>query len=462
MSPAVVVVGAGISGLAAAHALQAAGRQVVVLEASDRAGGKLRREQVAGVGVDVGAETFLFRRPEAVDLAREVGLGERLLHPATYSARIWSRGGLRPLPRSVMGVPADADELASSGLVSPEAVGRVRSEPDLPPQHDRRDDQADWDVSVGDLVSSRLGDEVLDRVVEPLLGGVYAGHARELSARAATPQLVELLERHGSLVSGAAAHLGASDDRRPVFAGLAGGVTGLAEALAAGLDVRTGTAVRALDLAGGRWHLTTGPTADERRVEADAVVVATPAPAASRLLAGVAPAASAELADVETASMAVVTLALPAERVPALDGSGFLVPPVEGRLVKAATYSFQKWDWLRTAGEPSGVVHVRASVGRHREAAVLQRDDDELVALVRDDLRALLGLDAPMVDAHVQRWGGGLPQYTVGHLGRVRRIREAVSQVPGLAVCGATYDGVGIPACIASARLAVAQVQQGQ
>ena len=461
MSLAVAVVGGGISGLAAAHALQEGGHEVVLLEASDRTGGKLRREEVAGVGVDVGAESFLFRRPEAVDLARAVGLGEQLLHPATYSARIWSRGALRPLPRSVMGVPGDLDDLAASGLVSPEAVERARTERDLPLQDTRLDDP-DHDLSVGDLVAGRLGEEVLDRLVEPLLGGVYAGHGREISARAATPQVVDLLARHGSLVRGAAAHLAAADDERPVFAGLAGGVTGLAEALAAGLDIRTGTTVRALERIGRCWRLTTGPTRDERHVEADAVVVATPAPAAARLLASIAPQAAAELAEVETASMAVVTLALPVGSLPPVEGSGFLVPPVEGRLVKAATYSSQKWEWLRVAGAASGVVHVRASVGRHRDSAVLQRDDREVIGLVLADLRELVGLEVPPVDAHVQRWGGGLPQYTVGHLGRVRRVREAVALVPGLAVCGATYDGVGIPACIASARLAAAQVQQGQ
>jgi protoporphyrinogen/coproporphyrinogen III oxidase len=462
VSATVAVVGAGIAGLAAAHTLQRAGLDVVVLEASHRAGGKLRREEVAGVALDVGAETFLFRRPEAVDLAREIGLGEHLLHPATYSARIWGRGELRPLPRSVMGVPADVDELATSGLVSRAAVEMVRAEADLPRSVTRLDDPG-WDVSVGDLVSARLGAEVLDRLVEPLLGGVYAGHARQISARAATPQLVDLLDRHGALVAGAASHLAASPDERPVFAGLAGGVTRLAEALAAELDdVRTGTTVRGLRRLEQGWRLTTGSTRDERHLDVDAVVVATPAPAAAKLLATEAPTAAAELGGVEVASMAVVTLALPVGHFPTVEGSGFLVPPVEGRTVKAATYSFQKWGWLAAAGDPLGVVHVRASVGRHRETAVLQRDDDDLVSLVLADLRDLVGLDVPPVDVHVQRWGGGLPQYAVGHLGRVRRIRESVAQVPGLAVCGATYDGVGIPACIASGRLAAAQVQQRQ
>lgn len=459
----VVVVGAGIAGLAAAAAVrrERPDIDVTVLEASDHVGGKLRRQDVGGALVDVGAESFLFRRQEAVELAAEVGLGDRLVHPATYSARIWSRGRMRPLPPSVMGVPADADDVAASGLLSAAGVEQVRREPDAPPTPLHVDDP-DWDVGVLDLVGRRRLTEVGERMVEPILGGVYAGHAQELSARAATPQLVGLLARHGSLVRGAAVQLSEVGDDRPVFAGLDGGVAGLVEALAARLDVRTSTTVRALEPHAGGWRLTVGPTRDERQLEASAVVVATPAPAAAKLLADACPVASAELAGVEVASMAVITFAFPADRFPDVEGSGFLVPPVEGRAVKAATYSFRKWDWVRREGGRSGVLHLRVSLGRHREAAVLQRDDQELVALALADLRALVGPHPAPVDAHVQRWGGGLPQYTVGHLGRVRRVRDAVARVPGLAVCGATYEGVGIPACIASAHVAAAQVLGGQ
>jgi protoporphyrinogen/coproporphyrinogen III oxidase len=456
------VVGGGVSGLAAAHFLQAAGHVVTVLEAGDRPGGKLRREEVAGVSVDVGAESFLFRRPEAVDLVGDLGLDERLVHPATHEARIWGRGALRPLPRSVMGVPADLDELTASGLLSEQGVALVAAEAALPEEQVRPDDPQ-WDVSVGDLVQRRMGAELVDRVVEPLLGGVYAGHAREISLRAAAPQLLDVLVRHGSLLRGAAEHVRASaQDERPVFAGLLGGVTGLVEQLAAGLDVRTEVTVREVRRDGVGWTLTTGPTRDVREMDASAVVLATPAPATARLLARVAPRAAAALSEVEVASMAVVTLAFPARAFPAVHGSGFLVPPVEGRLLKAATYSFQKWDWVGRAGSTAEVVHARASVGRHREATALQRDDDELLGAVLADLADVVGVRTAPVDLHVQRWGGGLPQYAVGHRERVRRVRAAVAEHPGLAVCGATYDGVGIPACIASARLAAAQAVQGQ
>ena len=439
----VVVVGGGLAGLTAAYALTQRGDNVTVLEAAAHTGGKLRRAEVGGVTVDVGAEAMLNRRPEAVELARELGLD--VVHPATTSSRIWTRGELRPLPRSLMGVPLDLDELRRSGVLSAGGMTRVADEQ---PGVDLRDD-----VSVGDLVASRLGGEVVDRLVEPLLGGVYAGHAHLLSARATVPQLVQLAERGPWL--GVAPPL--SD--QPVFAGLPGGLAGLADALAARVDIRHGATVRELVRSGRGLGVVVGPTTAPELLEADAVVLATPAAPTARLLADVAPAAAAELAGIESASMVVVTFAFRAADVTGLEGSsGFLVPPVEGRAIKASTFSFAKWDWVRRAGAAADVVHLRTSLGRHREEAVLQRTDDELVALSLADLADAVGLRAHPVDTHVQRWGGGLPQYAVGHLDRVARIRAAVAAVPGLAVGGAAYDGVGVPAVIGSAQRAVAEL----
>jgi oxygen-dependent protoporphyrinogen oxidase len=369
-----------------------------------------------------------------------------------------------------MGVPLDLDGLAASGVLSDQGLARVRIEPTLPPT------VVDGDVSVGDLVAARLGDEVVDRLVEPLLGGVYAGRARLLSVRAAVPQLLTLVARGSLLEAAAALPAGPPVAESPVFAGLVGGMAGLADALVDGsFAVRTSTTVRELRRTGTglalTLHSTTGgpPTAPER-LEVDAVVLATPAAASARLLAAEAPVAAAELAAIEHASVAVVTLAFRAAdlaAVPALDGrgSGFLVPGVDGRRIKAATFSFAKWDWVRAAGRraaggPSGgdVVHLRTSLGRHGEAVALQASDEELVAWSLADLADATGLAAPPVDTHVQRWGGGLPQYAVGHLDRVARVRASVSAVPGLAVCGAAYDGVGVPAVIGSAHRAAALV----
>jgi oxygen-dependent protoporphyrinogen oxidase len=444
----VVVVGAGIAGLTAAHDLRAAGHDVLVLESASRVGGKLHRVEVGGVTVDVGAEAMLNRRPEGVALARSLGLPVE--HPTRASSRIWTRGALRPLPRSLMGVPLDLAQLASSGVLSADGLARVRAEPRLPPE------SIDGDVSVGWIVDRRFGAEVTDRLVEPLLGGVYAGDSRLISARASVPQLVDYASR-GSVLEQAAAI--PTTDEAPVFAGIPGGMGRLPEALAAGLVVRTGVTVRELVRTGAGFSLTLGPTTAPEQVEADAVVLATPAAPTARLLARVAPAAATELAQVEYASMVVVTFAFRETEVPTLvttESSGFLVPPVDGRRIKASTFSFAKWGWVRAAGD--GLLLLRTSLGRYGEQAALQAADEELVAWSRADLAEATGVAAAPAGTHVQRWGGGLPQYAVGHLDRVARIRAAVEAVPGLAVCGAAYDGVGIPAVIGSAHGAADRV----
>ena len=458
MEPArAVVVGAGVAGLAAARLLVAAGWAVTVLEAADRVGGALRRAEVGGVVVDVGAEAMLNRRPEGVDLARAVDL--KVEHPAVASSRIWTRGALRALPRSLMGVPLDLEQLAASGVLSADGLARVRRERSLPAS------TYDDDVAVGTLVDDRFGPEVTDRLVEPLLGGVYSGRAREISVRAAVPQLLAYASR-GSVLAQAAAI--PTTYAGPVFAGVPGGMARLPETLAehlraGGADVRTGVTVRALDRTSTGFALVLGSAAAPARLEADAVLLATPAAATARLLGGpdaVAPRAAAELAGVSSASVAVVTLAFRVADAGLLGGlgSGFLVPPVEGRRIKAATFSFAKWDWVGAAGRERDLLVLRCSVGRAGEERSLQVDDEALVAASLADLREATGLDARPVDAHVQRWGGGLPQYALGHRERVERVRADLSRVPRLAVCGAAYDGVGIPAVIGSAAQAAAIV----
>jgi oxygen-dependent protoporphyrinogen oxidase len=447
----VVVVGGGVAGLVAARELAATGRDVLLLEGSPEIGGKLRTAEVAGLPVDVGAEAMLARRPEGVGLV--AGLGADVVHPTAATSGVWSRDALRELPRSLMGVPLDLDRLAASGVLSAAGLARAAAETD-------ERTELGGDVSVGDLVASRLGDEIVDRLVEPLLGGVYAGHARRISAAAAVPQLLAMARR-GSLLEQAAA-LPASP--APVFATLPGGMGRLPALVrdGGGFEVRTSATVRALRRTPTGWALTVGPTTHAETVEADAVVLATPAAPTARLLADEVPDAAAGLAAIEAASVAVVTLALRAQDVPdaLFERSGFLVPPVERRTIKASTFSFAKWDWVR-ALDPDVVV-LRTSLGRHREEATLQATDDGLVRVSLADLAAMAGITARPVDVHVQRWGGALPQYAVGHLDRVAGIRAAVARYPGLAVCGAAYDGVGVPAVIGSARRAVAAVTRAE
>ncbi|MEU8991456.1 protoporphyrinogen oxidase [Streptomyces sp. NPDC048558] len=450
----VVVIGGGIAGLAAAHRLLAAGRRVTVLEASDRVGGKLLPGTIAGARVDFGAESMLARRPEAVALAREVGLADRLQPPATATASIWTRGALRPMPKGhVMGVPGTAAAL--TGVLSDEGLARIGRDADLP-----RTEVGD-DMAVGEYVAARLGREVVDRLVEPLLGGVYAGDAYRISMRSAVPQLYQAAKTHDSLTEGVReiqAKAAAGRQTGPVFMGIEGGVGQLPLAVAESVRARGGEIVTGASVTELRREASQGwrVVAGDRVLHADAVVVAVPAPAAAGLLRAEAPEAAAELDGIEYASMALVTLAYRRADTDLPAGSGFLVPPVDGRTIKASTFASRKWGWI--ADENPDAVVLRTSVGRYGETEILGRDDDHLVDVSRRDLRAATGLDATPLETRVTRWTDGLPQYPVGHHARVARVREHVAEVPGLAVCGAQYDGVGIPACIASAYAAVDQL----
>jgi protoporphyrinogen/coproporphyrinogen III oxidase len=465
--PTVVIVGGGISGLAAAFFLRDRGVAVTVLEGSPRLGGKLAVSEIGGVAVDEGAEALLARRPEGTDLIGAVGLASRLEDPGTTAAGIWSRGRLHPLPRrQFMGVPADLDELQAAGILSDAGLARARDDLRLPVTP--RDD----DVTVAGYVGARFGGELVDRLVDPLLGGVYAGRSDGLSFEATLGGLAAASRQHRSLAEAAASLLPASGTTgrppapvRPVFTTLAGGLGTLPPAVAArsGAAVRTGAMARELARAvtadGEGWRLTVGPARAPERLGADAVILAVPARPASRLLDGVpgAAAAASALGEIDYASMAIVTLAYPAGAFPERpEGSGYLVPAVDGRAVKAVTFSTVKWPHLRSGD--AGLEIVRCSVGRIGEEALLQRDDAELARIAAAELAAATGVRGEPADVRVSRWGGALPQYAVGHTARVERIRASVAGQPGLAVCGAAYDGVGIPACIASARLAADQV----
>jgi oxygen-dependent protoporphyrinogen oxidase len=490
-----VVVGGGISGLATAWHLSRSlpGRRVVVLEQRGRTGGVLRREVLpagpgvpTGVRVDTGAESLLARRPEALDLIRDLGLDADLVHPRTSRAGVVSRGAVHPMPAgTLMGVPSDVAGLA--GLLTDDELRRAAAEPERPAPVDGDD------VAVGPWVADRLGRAVVDRLVEPLLGGVYAGHADRLSLRSCVPALWPAARDGTSLVAAAAAAVAAQGSRgtaagdaspglgpgtspsapvvagppsAPVFAGLRGGVSRLAEELTRrlqvdGVRVRTGVCVQALRRTAAGWELRLGPdlTDGHARVEvlaAAAVVLAVPAPAAARLLTAVAPEAARLLSGVTTASTAIVTVAVDADALADIDLSGLLVPPVEGRAVKALTLSSSKWTWM--AQQAPGLAVLRMSVGRAGEERSLHRDDDALVRLAVDDAAALLDRRLVVRSGLVTRWGGALPQYEVGHADLVGAALADVASVGALACAGSAYRGVGVPACLESAALAAAAV----
>jgi oxygen-dependent protoporphyrinogen oxidase len=448
----IVIVGGGVSGLVTAYRLRQLlpTASLTVLEQAPRLGGKLRTVDLDDVPTDVGAEAFVVRNPSALTLVEELGLS--VVHPTTASATIRAGGSTAGLPRrTFLGVPAGPYAVAD--VLSPDAVARVAAESALPPLT-----LADEDVSVGELLASRMGREVVDHLVEPLLGGVYAGRADRLGLRATMAPLVAAVQKTGSLTAAASSLVPVtSGPRKPVFGALPGGMRTLIDALASrsAAEIRLGTTVRRLERQATGWRVEVGPVPRPEFLDADAVVVALPPPAARKLLADVVPAASAAYGRIEVGSMAVVSMVLPSDAV-LPDASGVLLAVGERRrdgtpfTAKAFTFTSRKWGGDR--------VRLRASVGRVGEEHTLQRDEDALLADVLTDLTELTGVTAKPVAWTVTKWGGGLPQYGVGHLATVAEIERAVAAVPGLAVTGASFRGVGIPACVDAATAAATKV----
>lgn len=492
--PRVAVVGAGVSGLTAAYRLRrrfGPHAQITVVEQRDRIGGVLRTVELAGVPFDLGAEAFLARRPEVPALLAELGLADRMVHPTGARATIRAGGHTWPLPAgTLLGLPGSTSRL--DGLLSPAGAAAAAAEPGLPLSW-----EPGTDVVLGTLVRARFGDELADRLVDPLLGGVQAGRVDALGLRATVPALAAALDAGassltaavdavvggtrsapvgrapiggapvgGTAVGGAVggAVPGPRDRRRaalpvpesgaPVFGAIRGGYRVLLDALAdaSAPDLRLGTTVRAVEQTAAGWLLVLGPTTAPEALEVDAVVLAVPAPAVARLLERAAPASAAAAAGIELASSVVVALAYEPTDVAAPTTSGVLVATDEPLSVKGITHSTTKWAHL----DPDGLVRLRTSSGRFGEAHTLQVDDAVLVARARIDLAVLDGIAAEPVEVHVQRWGGGLPQYGIGH---GRRVAALLAGLPdGLAVAGSALHGVGVPACIGTGGAAAERV----
>jgi len=484
--PVIAVVGAGIAGLAAAWELATTSDlppgtgppTVVVLDADDRAGGKLASAEFDGRTVDLAADAFLARRPEATDLVEELGISEELVPVGASGASILARGRLRPMPAGLaLGVPTRWWPLARSGLLSPTESLRVAKDLMLP----HRSVGTTGDRSVADIVAKRLGRPVVERLVDPLIGGINAGGVDELSAAATFPALIAASHQPGSLMR-ALGRLPAPDAEGPVFWSLRHGTASLADRLVERLvepgapwkvSIRTRVSVDDITQLPGsataprRWGLTLGGTGassvtggTETDLVVDGIVLAVPSPRAGVLLASFAPVAAGMLSTIEYASVAVVTMAIPADAIGAtLEGTGFLVPRtshIDGRraLITGCTYLSRKWPHLATAGHEL----IRVSVGRDGDERYQDLDDAETAAAAFSELARVLDIAGDPNDARVTRWPDAFPQYRVGHLIRVAKIEEAVSALPGLAVAGAAYRGVGIPACIGSGRRAARAV----
>lgn len=470
MARTLAVVGAGVSGLAAARAAALRGMHVTVFEAADRAGGCLSRTDLGGFlpgGADDGAEAALNRRPEARDLIGDLAL-DPVFPSRRHGSRLVTPNGASPIPAgTLMGVPADAESLR--GVLSDRGVERVAAETLTPP--------VDGDVSCGEFLAARLGDEFVDRVVDPLVGGVYAGRCRELSLEATIPALLpaarqgtSVLDTVRSVLRSRARTAGADipgagrtqsgtraadEEPPPVFLSLAGGMNRIVPALVADLEAR-GASMRWREpvraVAAGGLVQTEGGTE-----EFDSVVVALPAWAARSVLVEGDPQAAGGLGGlldgIDYATSAVVTAVLRDRNAP-LEGSGFLVPPALGGLVKASTFSSNKWPWMAEA-LPDDHRVVRVSVGRRGDEEWTGIDDEALVQRAFAEWQGLTGYDGDLLHAEVKRWVRALPQYGPGHAQRVAQIDAAASRLPGIHLAGSYLDGVGVPACIGRAALTV-------
>jgi oxygen-dependent protoporphyrinogen oxidase len=457
----IAVIGGGIAGLAAAlelHDRLGAAAEIVVIEGSARAGGKLRTGAIDGRRVETGAETFLARAADdpsgapsaAVLLAQRLGLGDDLRHPATTAAGILTGGALRAMPGgTLMGVPVNGsalDEPWGPATGADADLGR----PVL---------GADADRSVGALVRERVGDAVVDRLVDPLLGGVYAGRADDLSIAVTMPGLAAACREEHTLAGAVRQALSRrSTTPGPAFATVDGGLSRLIEEIVAVLpdgSVRLGLPVREVAQRDRGYALTIGPTRDAQTLDVGAIVLAVPSRPAARLLTAISPVAAEAVGALDYASIGLVTFVLPPGALDGteLDGrSGALVPAVEGHLVKAITVFSTKW-----AEQPDGAVLLRCSIGRYGDEAALQRTDDELIEMVAADLASIVGRPLPgPLAATVTRWGGALPQYAPGHVDRVSAARSELP--PTIALAGAGYDGVGIPVCVTSGQAAAAAI----
>lgn len=445
----VVVIGGGITGLTTALTLFHQNVDVELLEASGRLGGKILTSDVRGTPVDAGPDAFLVREAHMTELCDQLNLTRDLVAPATGAARLWLKGALRPLPkRQYLGVPLDLDDLEASGLLSPEGLARAAEDLQL------GDNAPAGDETAGALIRRRLGDEVMDRLVGPLLGGINAGNADRLSLEAGVPQLAAAAAHDPSLMRSIPLHLRAAgrDPDAPIFQTHPNGLGQVVDAIATRLQERTHLhqPVRTITAGDGGWEI-------EGRTPftGDAVVLTAPAFATATMIRDVAPRTAALLDDIEYASVVMVTFAFASVDMPELEGSGYLVPRSEGLLMTACSQASTKWAHLATGP----TTYLRVSAGHADDDRAVGLGDDELVDRLLEELQWVAGIDAEPREVRITRWPRSFPQYRPGHLDRVAGIEATLAEeAPGLFVAGAAYRGLGLPACVHQARRAAKTV----
>ncbi len=449
----VAIIGGGVSGLALAYRLEPAARagqiEVHLFEAKDRLGGVIQTDREHGAVLEGGPDSMLRRKPEAAELCRALGLGPHLIggNPEVHGAYIYHRQRLHPIPEGVVaGVPTDLGELWKSGLIS--VAGKLRASMDLVLPRFR----ISGDMGLGKLLASRFGQEVVDVLAQPMLSGIYAGQAYELSTAGTFPQLLEMASESRSLILGYR-RLRATTQAKGVsespFLTLDVGMSALIEALTAALTA--GLVHIAMPVAGiekmregrpWRLHFAHGPS-----LTADCVALATPAYVSADLLQPIALAASRLLESIEYANLAVAASVYDPLDIPmTLDRTGFLVPRGEGLAMTACTWSQSKWGTKAAGGVP-----LRVFFGRAGGEDVSAWDDAQLTQVMAREMRLTMGIDKPPRYLRIFRWPRSMPQYSVGHPERMWQLRQALLAAPGIFAAGSFFQGVGIPDCVRQA-----------
>ncbi|MCH2624311.1 MAG: protoporphyrinogen oxidase [Acidimicrobiales bacterium] len=446
MTKRVVVIGGGIAGLSALHRIQQQSSEIeaILLEAAPRLGGKILTTNFLGRPVDEAADMFISRVPWALELCEELGVDSFLISPATSSAKVLVDGELRTLPEGLLlGVPTKLIPLLRSRIVSPLAVLRAGLD------RVRPDDWPGDDESVGGLIRRRMGDQIADRLVDPLIGSINAGDTDHLDVALAAPQLETASRRHRSLIAGLKEQSkNNSDNAGPLFLSFENGMGHLVEVLAGSLrdaDIRINTPVVEIERGGEVLKIVT----KDSTIESDVIILATPAHQAAILLSGC-PSAASRLSSIEHASVALVTMGFRrSEILHPLDGSGVLVPRTEGLLTTAISWGSSKWPhW----GDKEHVV-LRVSAGRAGDSRALALDDDGLVEALLTEVAQILRIEGSIIEWRVSRWIDAFPQYAPGHDRLVSAIESDLrAEMPGVFLTGAAYRGLGIPACIRQGR----------
>jgi len=435
----ITIVGAGIAGLSAAFELQQSGFEVTLLEGSERLGGKILTSEIEGFNIDAGPDSFLTRDPEMRELCFSLGVGDELVPPTGKPAKVWVDGEMHSLPkRHFLGVPLDLDELEKLSLLTEEGAKRAKLDLTLP------DNKPKESETVGSLIRRRLGDEVMDKLVGPLLGGINAGDADDLCLESGVPQLFNASQGDFSLVRSIQDFLKNQnkDPANPVFLTHPDGLQTIVKRLEQEIDsnILRNERVTSVEISNNSIAIK-----GSQEYQTDAVILCVPAFAAAKLLHDSCPNTSNLLANIQYASMAFITFAFNKDDVPQFNGSGFLVGKDEDLLTTACSWTSEKWAHLKN----DNTVFLRLSVGRFGDTEALDMADNTLIKELKGELVTLTGLKADPIATRVTRWPNSFPQYELGHGKKVNALRQrATLEMPGMFLAGSPFKGIGLSACI--------------